>query len=434
MERGLWNALIVAGAEGKDDVALHWTCCAAMQRVGNYWHMLPKYEQARKVVWNALNPRTSRLRIDDAFPKEIRKNTKQQEMAIEFVNGSIWQLVGSDNFNQLVGSPPVGIVFSEWALANPLAWAYLSPVLEENKGWAIFIYTSRGNNHGRTMLMNAQATPGWFAEINPADNTPVFTSDQLTSIHSEYQKVFGLELGDALYLQEYLCSFEGAALGSYYGKQIASARKDGRITSVPHATGHEVHTAWDLGVDDSMSIWFFQVIGREFRFIDYYENTGYGLEHYAKVMKEKPYTYGNHYMPHDANVREMTGQGEIARSRREVAENIGIRPVIVVERAKSVDIIVKDHIPACRNIMSQCWWDEKKCAVGLAGLESYAAEYDEEKKVLSNRPAHTWASHPSDAWRTFAIGYKDYSRIPPPPEMPDIAKSYSVNLEYRGRY
>ncbi len=409
----LWKFLVNGGKRavevahrrwGKDDVGLHWACCAMAEKPGNYWHMLPEYGQARKVIWTAVNPRTGKKRIDEVFPKWMRANTKEQEMSVEFLNGSIWQLVGSDNYNSLVGSPPVGIVFSEWAIANPMAWAYLSPILEENEGWALFIYTSRGNNHGLTMLRHAEATEGWFAELKPADKTPVFNAKQLESIHEEYQRVFGSEIGDALFLQEYMCSFEGATLGAYYSKQMARARQEGRITAVPHATGVEVHTAWDLGVDDSTTVWFFQQVGHQIRFIDYYENTGYGIEHYAKKLKEKPYTYGNHYMPHDAEARELTS-AEIALSVREVAENLGIRPVIIIQRARNVNMIVQNHIPAVRNIFSQCWFDQKKCETGLLALEGYAAEYDEEKKVLSNRPAHTWHSHGADAFRTFAMGY-----------------------------
>jgi len=389
---------------GKDDVALRWTSCAIMDRIGNYWHMLPAYNQARKVIWSAINPRTGKKRIDESFPLWMRKKTDINEMRIEFINGSIWQLVGSDNYNSLVGSPPCGIVFSEWAIANPLAWAYLSPILEENGGWALFIYTSRGNNHGRTMLRHAQATPGWFSSLISAEDSPVFSPIQLDQIRTDYVQVFGLEMGEALFLQEYYCSFDQAQLGAYYAKQISDARKDGRIGKVPYDPAVEVDTWWDLGVDDSMSIWFSQRVGTQFRIIDYYESTGYGLEHYAKVLVERGYKYGNHSMPHDADVREMTS-GEIALSRREVAENLGISPVIVMKRARDINTIMQVHIPGVRNMLTHCWFDEEKTALGLSGLEGYHAEYDEEKKVLSNRPAHTWHSHAADAFRTGAVGY-----------------------------
>ena len=403
LESGGLRAVEVAHRRwGKDDVSLHFTATQVMKRPGTYWHMLPEYGQARKVVWNAINPHTGKRRIDEAFPVEIRTKTREQDMSIEFVSGSVWQLVGSDNYDSIVGAPPCGIVFSEWAIANPLAWAYLSPILEENGGYAIFIYTSRGNNHGKTMYQHAKTTEGWFAQLLDVDSTPVFNPEQINRIRNEYREVFGTEIGDLLFLQEYYCSFEGAVYGSYLAKQMVEARSSGRITSLPWMPGFEVDTYWDLGVDDSMTIWFIQIVGRKYHVIDYYEASGYGLEHYAKMMKDKPYVYGTHYMPHDAEVREMS-TGEIAKSRREVAEQLGIKPVYTVERARNMDVVMHVHIPAMRNILAQCWFDEKKCSQGIMALESYKAEYDEKKKILAPRPAHDWASHGADAFRTFAV-------------------------------
>lgn len=387
---------------GKDDVALHFTACAAMERVGNYWHMLPEYSQSRKAIWDAINPKTGKKRINEAFPEAIRKKTRNQEMMITFINDSTWQLVGSDSFDTLVGSPPVGIVNSEYALANPRAWAYLSPILEENKGWAIFIFTPRGKNHGFNILRFAETEPGWFAETLTADDTPVFTSKQLENIKRDLQGIFGEREGEAIFLQEYHCSFEGFTPGAYYSKQIMQAKAEGRVTSVPYATGHEVYTFWDLGMDDSTSIWFMQSIGKELRFIDYYESSGEGLSHYAKTLKEKPYIYGDHYLPHDVKVREL-GTGV---SREETLINLGITPIAIVKRARDTQAVL-NGIDAVRNILSQCWFDKAKCSIGLAGLEGYRAEYDEKKKKLSNKPLHNWCSHAADSFRTFAVGYKE---------------------------
>lgn len=398
---------------GKDDVALHFTATAMHKRIGNYWHMLPKYEQARKVIWTSINPRTGKLRIDEAFPVEIRAKTNQQEMKIDLLCGSSWQLVGSDNYNSIVGPSPVGISFSEWALANPMAWAYLSPILDENGGWALFISTSRGRNHLQTLLEYAKRTPGWFAGVHKASETEVFSKEQLDEIKANYIGLFGEDLGLALYLQEYECSFEGAVLGSYYGKQMAAARAEGRICAVPWQPQAEIDTYWDLGLDDSMSLWFIQHIGKAHHVIDYLEGTGNGLEWYANQMREghrRGYKYGNHYMPHDAEVREMTS-GEIARSRREVAESLGISPVVVVPRAQNMDIIVNVHLSAVRNILPSCWFDEKKCSVGISALENYHAKYDEEKKVLLKRPEHDHNSHGADAFRTFAVGYQEPVKV-----------------------
>jgi len=374
-----------------------------MKRIGNYWHMLPQFNQCRKAIWEAVNPRTGKRRIDEAFPKEIRTSTRETDMYIGLKGCSSWQLVGSDNYNALVGSPPVGIVYSEFALSNPQSWAYLSPILEENNGWAIFITTSRGNNHAKKMIDFARVEPGWYGKIHTANDTKVFSQEKLATIQREMHSTFGEEMGEALYQQEYQCSFEGAVMGSYFSKQMALARREGRITNVPYQQILEVDTYWDLGVDDSMSIWFIQHVGKTHNVIDYEEGTGYGLEHYAKILKAKPYAYGNHYMPHDSEAREMTNS-EIAKSRKEVAEGLGIKPIIVVPRAKSMDVIIQFQIPAVRNILSQCWFDEKKCMAGISALESYRAKYDEEKKKLDNHPLHDWSSHGSSAFITFAVG------------------------------
>lgn len=392
---------------GKDDVSLHFTATQAVQHVGNYWHLLPQYNQCRKAIWEAVNPKTGKKRIDEAFPEEIRRRTRNTDMYIEFINGSSWQLVGSDNFDALVGSVPRGVVFSEYALSDPRCWAYLSPILEENHGWAAFISTSRGDNHFHSLLRMAMSTPGWFGQILTAKQTPVFTADDLARIRAELIATFGDDMGEAMYQQEYMCSFQGAVLGAYFAKQMARAEAEGRIGAVPHQPGIEVDTFWDLGVDDSMTIWFIQHIGSKHHVIDYYENSGYGLEHYAKVLLGKPYEYGNHYMPHDANAREMTNN-EIARSRKEVAEDLGISPVIVVKRAKNIDVIIQYQIPAARNILPSCWFDKENCAQGISALKNYRAEYDEEKKKLGNRPLHDWSSHGSSAFIVFAVGYKDF--------------------------
>jgi hypothetical protein len=150
---------------GKDDVALNWAAVASQQRIGTYWHLLPEASQARKAIWEAINPHTGKRRIDEAFPKAMRETTLNNEMFIRFKNGSSWQVIGSDNYDSLVGAPPVGITFSEWALARPEAWTYLRPILAENGGWALFIWTPRGRNHAtRAFEAREQDRAGWFTQ------------------------------------------------------------------------------------------------------------------------------------------------------------------------------------------------------------------------------------------------------------------------------
>jgi hypothetical protein len=181
--------------------------------------MLPMYAQCRKSVWDAVNPKSGLRRIDEAFPIAIREKTRENDMFIQFKNGASWQLVGSDNFNALVGSPPIGIVASEWALADPLCWPYIMPILEENNGFALFITTSRGNNHAKTMLDHAMGDEKWFAEVTKADRTPVFTSDQLENIRKELVAIWGDDLGEALFNQEYMCFPAGTKIWTANGQR-----------------------------------------------------------------------------------------------------------------------------------------------------------------------------------------------------------------------
>lgn len=364
-----------------------------MQAVGNYWHMLPEAAQARKAIWKAVNPHTGKKRIDEAFPLKMRRATNDTEMFIEFINGSTWQVVGSDNFNSLVGSTPRGVVFSEWALANPASWAMLRPILAENGGWALFITTPRGKNHAKTMADGHRKDAAWFVQELPATETGVFTPEQLEGERQEYITDHGEAEGGALFQQEYMVSYDAAVIGAYYAGEMAKARQEGRIGRVPYEPAAPVETWWDLGISDTMAIWFAQRVGREVRLIDYYQANGQGLAHYAKVLQDKPYVYGRHIGPHDIEVRELgTGQ-----SRLEVAKLLGIKFEI------APNLPVQDGIDAARRILGRCWFDEANCEQGIAALQHYRKAYDEKNRVFRPTPLHDWASHPADAFRYGAV-------------------------------
>lgn len=385
---------------GKDDVALNLTAVAAHKRVANYWHCLPMYEQARKAIWEAINPHTGKRRIDEAFPPEIRKRTDNSSMTIEFLNGSLWRVVGSDNPDSLVGAPPAGIVFSEWALANPSAWAYLAPILAENGGWAIFITTPRGRNHVKSMLDMARQRPDdWFAEVLTPRETG-FPLDLVESQRAEYHGIFGEDAGDALIDQEYWCSFEAAILGAYYGREMLAAERDGRIGVVPYEPALPVHTAWDLGVGDSTAIWFYQQLAGQVRVIDYYEASGYAVQHFVRVLGERGYTYGSDYVPHDARVREWTSDGPDgkAKSRIQTLVDLGRKPRVVPAQK------LGDGVQAVRALLPSVVFDEKKCERGLECLRQYRREWDDDRKVFRDTPLHDWASHGADAFRYLALG------------------------------
>ena len=403
LEQGGTRACVIwHRRSGKDDVALNWTAVASHMRVGEYWHMLPEAAQGRKVVWDAVNPHTGRKRVDQAFPLELREKTREQDMVIQFKNGSLWRVVGSDNYNSLMGATPVGVVFSEWALADPQSWAFLRPILMENGGWAMFITTPRGPNHAKTTFELSKAEPGWFGQKLTVEDTGVFTKEQLATELRELQHDYGNEEGVALFEQEYRCSFESPLIGSYYGSYLTKMATSGRIGAVPVDRAVLVHTAWDLGISDSTAIWFIQCVGKERRLVDYIESSGIGLDEYARMLAEKQkehgWVYGQHWFPHDIEHRELGNKG---LSRSDTLMGLGIK-------AKVVPVSnVLDGINAVRRLLDASWIDEKRCERGLNALRNYSRAWNEKTKMFSDAPKHDWSSHGADALRTFAAGYRE---------------------------
>lgn len=703
---------------GKDKTFINHTAKAMHQRVGAYYYIFPTYKQAKKVIWNGMD--RGGFKFMDHIPELIRKRTDNTDMLVETFNGSIFQLIGSDKIDSLMGANPVGCVFSEWPLQNPAAWDYLRPILAENDGWAAFIYTPRGKNHGYNTLELARAFPDlWFSQVLTVEDTKAIPEDVLAQERVEIIKKDG---NDSLYQQEYMCfvpdtdvitvggvipikdvgvgdmvlthtnryrkvvkifkrkyvgdvvemrtfgnnknivctpqhpirvcndginnrwveaknitswikhkknsdrvtfpkpvlgkrkyipyellfilgwfitegnvskmgvmfslfeeeknnirdlkqtlskylgcevkertrggttqiwvndrgfadflvkhcgsgasnkkipvelvkgwekelyeilidgdgsrvldykdiytttsktlayqfqllshsigmvasvckkptqgistilgrkvcvkdkyevniyegkkhllkhkynvsasvrsverkryegyvynleiqydnsytangrvvhncSFDVPIQGAYYAEQLMVADDEGRISGVPYDPATSVMTFWDLGIDDSMSIWFLQAVGQELHLIDYYENNGEGINFYIKILKEKPYVYGKHYAPHDIKARELT----TGKSRLETAKKLGIDFEVVAK------LSIDDGIDAVRMILNRCWFDKVKCEKGLSGLRSYHKEWDEENQVFKAKPKHDWSSHPADAFRTLAVGFE----------------------------
>jgi hypothetical protein len=374
---------------GKDSLALNWTAVAAHTRIGVYWHMLPTQKQGRKVIWDGIDKQGRRM-IDQVFPEAIRKSTNSQEMRIELKCGSIWQVVGSDNYDSLVGANPVGVVHSEFSVANPAARRFLSPILKENEGWELYIYTPRGKNHGHTLFQMAKKNLKWYAEILTLEDTQAYPVSIIDDERAE-----GMD--EDLVQQEYYCSFDAAVAGAYYGKQITKAKAENRIGAVPWEPKLRVVTAWDIGVDDDTVIWFVQLHGKEVRVIDYYANRNEGFEHYAKVLLDKPYSYEEHLLPHDITVRNM---GAEARSRQDILEALLNQRVTAVPRQS-----VEDGIQAVRTLLPRMYFDEDKTEVGYEALALYRSEFDEKSGLY--KPVHDWTSHTADSMRTLAMGLRE---------------------------
>ena len=197
-------------------------------------------------------------------------------------------------------------------------------------------------------------------------------------------------------------AFETSNEGLYYGRQIADARKEGRIRHVYYDANVPVHTAWDLGYNDSTAIWWYQLSGQEVHLLEYYENSGEPLTHYLHMVKSKPYAYGKHIVPHDAAVHEYS----TGLSRVEVARNHGIAFTI------APDIALIEGIDAVRNLLNRGWFDEVKCATGIKALESYKKEWNDRHNCWSSRPLHNFASHGADAFRMLAVSLNKLNSQP----------------------
>lgn len=386
---------------GKDEIALGATCELAHKRIGSYWHCLPEYAQGRKALWTAVNAHTGKKRIDEAFPPELRKRTNDQEMFIEMQCGSTWQIIGSDRYDATVGAGVAGIVYSEWALANPSAWAYHRPMLEENNGWAAFITTPRGRNHAYSMFNMARNNPRWFAEVSSIHDTGALSPEQIEDSLNEYVALYGEDLGRAQFEQEYLCSFNAAILGAFYAREMLAVRNDGRIRPVVAVPGQPVHTAWDIGVRDDTSIWWFQVYGGRVYILDCYTASGAGVDHYAEICHSKPYQRGVDYVPHDAKVKEW-GTG---KTRVETMRQHGLNPQLISMATKL------DGVNAVRKLLPLCVFDPKCEEVGISALEQYRREWDDDKKCFKATEVHDWTSHLADAFRYLAMAWKHAPKV-----------------------
>lgn len=388
---------------GKDEVALHNSAIKAMQRVGNYWHMLPMQEQARRAIWEAVNPKTGRVRWKDAFPPEIIEHVDNQSMKITFKNNSTWQLLGSDNYNSLVGSTPVGITMSEAALADPAAFGFFRPILLENNGWSLHISSVRGRNHFKTLFDSASADPDSFAERLSAEHTGIFTMLQLAAERKFYIDQYGAALGNAMFEQEYLSEWDAATIGAVWGAELKALREEGRALPLVYDPRFPVDTSWDLGVGDTNVILFWQTIGNMERLFDWYSSTDTGIEHYAEVLASKRYFYHRHIGPHDIADRQWGLNGV---SRMDTAKRYGVHFDRMPNIAKSDSIAAGSRLIKMMqiNVKDHPVDDPMEdCAFILGAFEQYRFTFDEKRRVMSKNPVHDWTSHYSDALMTRAL-------------------------------
>jgi len=371
---------------------MHQTAKMMHERKGVYWHVYPTGEQARKAIWEGFTSTGQRI-MEQVFPAAIRKTPRdwrpQAEMVVELKCGAIWRLLGSDHM-EVVGAGPVGVAFSEYALAKPSGWDYVAPMLRENGGWASFITTPRGNNHAKKLFDMARKNPDWFCECQTLYDTRAYDPEKTIA----EERAAGRP--EALIRQEYLCDWSAANVGSVWGDLIEGLEKGGRLDAFD-APGDEVFTSWDLGISDSTAIWWWRVNGEGADLLDYHEARSKPLSYFfdevEKRAKDNGWKYVKHFLPHDARARTLqTGVSILDQCRSRWGSAAQIGP----------GLSLADGIQAGRWLLQKPVRIHPRCGDGIEALKAYHYEYDEDRKDFGKKPEHDWSSHGADAFRYLA--------------------------------
>lgn len=350
-----------------------------------YAYIAPTYGQAKRVAWEYIKDFTKDLPGAKANEADLRIDIPRPDRGDKIRI----MLLGAENPDSLRGIYLDGVILDEYAQCDPTIWGQvIRPALSDRKGWAIFIGTPKGQNHFYDIYNSARGLDSWHVAIYRASETGVVDAEELAEAQST--------MTDEEYEQEYECSFAAALMGAYYGKYLNELEKKGQITNkVGYDPALTVSTYWDLGISDTTAIWFIQTVGKEVHVIDYLEEAGKGLEHYAKELKNKGYVYEEHFIPHDGAAREL-GTG---KSRQETLRDFGIRTTIVPRQS------VADGIHAVRMTLPLCWFNPTTCGKGLAALKNYQRKWDAKNKMFLDKPLHDWSSNGADAFRMFGLTF-----------------------------
>lgn len=385
-----WASVVAHRRAGKTVACIMDLVRHALEHQGReprFAYIAPTYTQAKDVAWSYLKEYTQ------SFP---HMDKSESELSVTFPGTRARiRLYGAENYDRIRGLYLDGVVIDESGDIDPRAWPeVIRPALSDRKGWATFIGTPKGRNAFFDLHSKAKADDAWFTDELRASQTGLIDAAEL----ADAQRTMTPEA----YAQEYECSFDAAVIGAYYGKEIVQAESDKRIGRVPHDRAADVFASWDLGIADAMAIWVGQIIGREWHWIDYYENSGQPLDHYVDWVKALPYKVHRHYLPHDGEAREL----QTGKSRQEFLEGRGFG-VTIVPRHEPMD-----GIDAARVRFNRMWFDAERCARGIDCLRMYRAEYDDKNKVLKPKPLHDWASHGADAFRCGVMGAEEQTAKP----------------------
>ena len=351
-----------------------------------YAYIAPFYSQAKSVAWRYL----------ERFSEPVLAKANQSELWVELINGARIRLFGADNPDALRGNFLDGVVMDEMADMKPSVWGeIIRPLLADRLGWATFIGTPKGHNAFYDIYNEATKKPNWYVKVLRADQTMLLPQSELDDAKAT--------MSDNQYEQEFLCSFEAAILGAYYGQEMRRITDLDSITTVDYDPMFPCHTAWDLGFNDSTAIIWFQTVYGEIRILDHHSSNGQPISFYTGLLAQKEdefgYKYGTHWLPHDARAKTLASGG------KSIIEQISAK--IDIKHLKIVpNLSIQDGIQATRLALTRTWFDNR-CEDLIECLRQYQREWDDDKKVFRDRPKHDWTSHSSDAMRYLSIVWKD---------------------------
>ena len=372
----------------KDKTCFNVIVHQAVNKVGVYYYVFPTYSQGKKAIWDWIDK--DGFKTLNHIPQEAIKRKNDTEMKIELNNWSIIQIIGSDNVDSIVWTNPIWIVFSEYSLQSPAVWDFLRPILAENGWWAIFNFTPRWDNHAKELLDMARENPDWMVSVQTVDDTKAIAPEVL---ESERREIIQKNWSDAIFQQEYYCSFDAWINGSYYAEILTQLEAAWHRTVVPYDQALDVFTVWDLWINDSTAIRFWQRFWKEIRIIDYYEMNGEWLSHYVWKLREKQYRYWTVWLPHDAQARSL----QTWKTVQEKLYEYGFTDIQIVPK-----LSVLDWINSARAILPSCYFDKEKTERWWKCLKNYHKELDE-KRMAFKWPEHDWSSHWADAFRYLAV-------------------------------
>ena len=389
-----WAVIVAHRRCGKTVACINdliWRAITEDKPNARYAYIAPYYAQAKSIAFDYL--------MQFSEPARVKHNIS--ELWVELFNGARIRLFGADNPDALRGMYLDGVILDEYAdMRSPKVWGeVIRPLLSDRndmngyKTWAVFIGTPKGHNTFYDIYQYANLNPNeWYSKTLRASHTNIIAQEEL----NDALKLMTIDQ----YQQEFECSFEASIVGAIYGVEMRLLTDADRITKVECDPLFPVNTAWDLGYNDATAIWWFQVVHGEIRVLDYHEAHGQPIIYYANQIKERPYEYGTHWLPHDARAKTLASGG------KSIIEQLFDK--LPKESFKIVpNLSLQDGIQASRLALARTWFDAMKCSEGIECLRQYQREFDEDKKVFRDKPRHDWTSHGADAFRMLSVAWQD---------------------------